>query len=86
MFGEFVLSQTLLTLPCNHGYHPECLILLLEGHEQCPCCRAYVEGSTKHQVDKGTGSLTQSSGQGNKYMSWIFALERRMSRLTFAGL
>jgi hypothetical protein len=33
---EFRAGEEVLELPCQHGYHPDCVLPWLEGHNTCP--------------------------------------------------
>ncbi|KAK1549714.1 hypothetical protein Q3G72_006634 [Acer saccharum] len=36
---RFKVGDTLVHLPCAHGFHARCLVPWLQGNTQCPCCR-----------------------------------------------
>jgi len=36
---EFELNTEVVEMPCNHMFHPECLLHWLEIHNSCPVCR-----------------------------------------------
>jgi hypothetical protein len=86
---KFLAGQGLLALPCNHRFHPNCLIPWLEGHEQCPYCRARItEGSSTpvqqcpQQQHRASASETENSSHSNYLVSWMSAVEQGMSRLS----
>jgi len=36
---EFVLEQNVVSLPCNHSFHDECIHPWLKERNSCPTCR-----------------------------------------------
>eukprot|EP00792_Barthelona_sp_PAP020_P001521 TRINITY_DN12422_c0_g1_i1.p1 TRINITY_DN12422_c0_g1~~TRINITY_DN12422_c0_g1_i1.p1 ORF type:complete len:203 (-),score=39.71 TRINITY_DN12422_c0_g1_i1:104-673(-) len=42
-FGEYKEESELISLPCQHTFHSECLIEWLKQNNTCPICRANVE-------------------------------------------
>jgi hypothetical protein len=90
---KFLVGQGLLALPCNHKFHPNCLTPWLEGHEQCPYCRARIsEGPStpvqqqlhQQQQQRGSASVVEAenSSHTNYFVSWMSAVEQGMSRLS----
>lgn len=92
---KFLVGQGLLALPCNHKFHPNCLTPWLEGHEQCPYCRARISGDPptpvppqpqpqQQQQQRGSTSVvvTENTPHSNYFVSWISAVEQGMSRLS----
>lgn len=86
---KFLVGQGLLALPCNHKFHPNCLTPWLEGHEQCPYCRARIsEGPPppvppQPQLQQQRGSTsTENDSHSNYFVSWISAVEQGMSTLS----
>jgi E3 ubiquitin-protein ligase RNF115/126 len=36
---EFIIDQEALQMPCEHLFHPDCLLPWLKNHNSCPVCR-----------------------------------------------
>ena len=36
---EYKENETIMTLPCFHEYHEECISIWLRQHNFCPICR-----------------------------------------------
>jgi hypothetical protein len=81
----FLLGQALLALPCKHRFHPDCLTPWLQAHEQCPYCRAHIEGGSAATQDRDHQMTQSSSSQNDSLMSWVTVLEQGMSHLNHAG-
>lgn len=87
---KFLVGQGLLALPCNHKFHPNCLTPWLEGHEQCPYCRARISEAPptpvqpQPQEQRGSSSVVvaENAPHSNYFVSWISAVEQGMSRLS----
>lgn len=79
----FVQGQSLMTLPCNHRFHPECLTPWLTNHGQCPYCRADVvkDGDTSSEPRHSTRLM---GGSDEELLSWVEAIERGMDRLSYS--
>ncbi|KAJ7285415.1 hypothetical protein O6H91_05G052400 [Diphasiastrum complanatum] len=79
---SFVAGQTLFCLPCNHRFHPQCLTPWLEGHTQCPYCRAKASVSQSDPCSSST-SRDDSELQQTDLVSWLSAFETGIHRLSF---
>ena len=80
---KFISGQALLSLPCNHRFHPDCLTPWLEGHEQCPYCRAHVEGTVQSEPECGGRDIL--SIHTDDFVSWLSVVEQGMNRLSHGG-
>lgn len=80
---RFISGQALLSLPCNHRFHPDCLTPWLEGHEQCPYCRAHVEGTVQSEPECGGRDIL--SIHTDDFVSWLSVVEQGMNRLSHGG-
>ncbi|XP_024389304.1 uncharacterized protein [Physcomitrium patens] len=92
---KFITGQKLLALPCNHKFHPNCLTPWLEGHEQCPYCRARITMGTstliqpqqqqqQQQQQRLSAAVveTETSSHTSYFVSWMSVVEQGMSRLS----
>ncbi|XP_057315646.1 E3 ubiquitin-protein ligase Praja-1-like isoform X1 [Hydractinia symbiolongicarpus] len=76
-FGEYVLNEQLLQLPCTHFYHNACILNWLKIKSTCPTCRLdlatekfsnHTEASTNSPANNqhdSAGSLNFQNIQGN---------------------
>lgn len=64
---KFVVDDPLLSLPCNHKFHTDCLVPWIKSnHGKCPCCRADILSGPK-PVPSGLSSLRVGrSGNTNR--------------------
>ncbi|CAM6084432.1 unnamed protein product [Calypogeia fissa] len=79
----FLPGQSLMTLPCHHRFHPECLTPWLQNHGQCPYCRADIVKDIDTSSDHKTGSRLVG-GSDEELLSWVEAIERGMDRLSYS--
>jgi hypothetical protein len=42
---EMKVGDTIITLPCKHMFHEDCVVAWLKEHNTCPVCRAPIEKS-----------------------------------------
>ncbi|VAI35104.1 unnamed protein product [Triticum turgidum subsp. durum] len=47
---EFEEGESLVALPCNHSYHPDCINQWLQINKVCPMCSAEVSTSASKQA------------------------------------
>ncbi|XBH93767.1 hypothetical protein VPH35_084641 [Triticum aestivum] len=47
---EFEEGESLVALPCNHSYHPDCINQWLQINKVCPMCSAEVSTSANKQA------------------------------------
>lgn len=36
---DLVIDEEVIKMPCNHLFHPDCLLTWLKMHNSCPTCR-----------------------------------------------
>lgn len=51
------LGEEVLSLPCKHWFHEECVVMWLKQHNTCPVCR--------NPVDNGSGGAEGAAANGN---------------------
>eukprot|EP00249_Psilotum_nudum_P014195 c24711_g1_i2 orf=327-1346(+) len=76
---HFILSQTMICLPCNHRFHSDCLIPWLNSNRQCPYCRAEI--CDKEIKATTVGLCNHNSMQaGDELVSLMASIEMRFRR------
>lgn len=80
---HFVSGQQLISLPCKHRFHPDCLTPWLESHAKCPYCRAKVsfEG-TGAASSSQTGNGSAVSLTEDDLIAWMEAVDSELSQLS----
>ncbi|KAH3756937.1 peptidase U34 [Pelomyxa schiedti] len=80
---ELSLGEQLVSLPCKHIYHPECIKPWLSLHNTCPCCRFEFpsESPQEHSATSTTSTSTpqtaaspspaSSGGPLSALLSWL---------------
>ncbi|KAH9505142.1 hypothetical protein Btru_059664, partial [Bulinus truncatus] len=58
---DFELDIEVRKLPCDHLYHPECIIKWLELHGTCPVCRKDLNGFDTSRNEESVDSQIYSS-------------------------
>ncbi|XP_008792322.2 E3 ubiquitin-protein ligase RNF181-like [Phoenix dactylifera] len=58
----FVPNEHVMMTPCNHMFHPECLVPWVKGHGNCPVCRHALS-----EREETTGSSSRSSSSSNNH-------------------
>ncbi|KAL2607541.1 hypothetical protein R1flu_026114 [Riccia fluitans] len=72
-------GQRVITLPCQHRFHPECLTPWLSNHGQCPYCRAEI---VKDKTPEGRNATSLQDDEDE--LSWVEVIERGMNRLNYS--
>jgi E3 ubiquitin-protein ligase RNF115/126 len=43
---NYELGEETIKLPCNHYFHPDCVLPWFEAHDNCPVCRMVLPANT----------------------------------------
>ena len=49
--NDIVKEDEIVCLPCNHLFHPDCILPWIENHNTCPTCRAELPASQSDSED-----------------------------------
>jgi hypothetical protein len=60
-FCEYSEGQALITLPCQHFFHKECISRWLKRDATCPMCKLDLQEATEQQ-SSGSGTAASSRG------------------------
>lgn len=69
-FCEYSEGQSVITLPCKHFFHKECISRWLKRDATCPMCKHDLQETAEHHSSSaastaaGSSSITRSSGTG----------------------
>jgi hypothetical protein len=61
---EMKVGDTIITLPCKHMFHEDCLVAWLKEHNTCPNCRAPIEKSEPRE-GSDQSNIGQAGGSGD---------------------
>ncbi|KAJ3486857.1 hypothetical protein NLG97_g6535 [Lecanicillium saksenae] len=56
-------GETILSLPCRHSFHDECVVMWLKEHNTCPICRAPMEGRAGGRSNANHASSSRQNEQ-----------------------
>ena len=48
--SDLGVGEVIVSLPCKHSFHEECVVLWFKQHSTCPICRASIEQSTHNKA------------------------------------
>jgi hypothetical protein len=63
-FCEYSEGQSLITLPCKHWFHKECISRWLKRDATCPMCKLDLQEATEQQSNSSSAASTAASSSG----------------------
>jgi hypothetical protein len=61
---EMKVGDTIVSLPCKHFFHEDCVVAWLSSHNTCPVCRSPIEKDSPNSGEAGTGAGGENSAGG----------------------
>lgn len=60
------VGEVIVSLPCKHSFHEECVVLWLKQHNTCPVCRASIEQSAHNRAMAEQQQQRENEGQNQR--------------------
>ncbi|TQV96609.1 hypothetical protein V2A60_003005 [Cordyceps javanica] len=68
------VGEVVVSLPCNHSFHEECVVAWLKAHNTCPVCRAPME---QNERDRNTAESRQQEYNNQNNIQNEYRRERQ---------